>query len=676
MNIKSIIFTIILIFSVLFFLKNCYRLFKYLKIGKPESRNDRFSSRLLNVIKIAFGQQKLLREPLPGIMHFLIFWGFIILLLAIIESMGEGLIPNFNFSFLGPLYPILLALQELMGIFVLISVFFALWRRYVIKPKRLEVKGHSQFDATLILVLILLIMLSMFGQNTMQILKSDLPVEGRFISQQFAYMFTGLSLDGSKLWFEIFWWLHILIVLGLLNYLPYSKHLHIITSIPNVYLAKLDNRANLKMLNLADETVTKFGASDIEDLTWKQLLDGYTCTECGRCTASCPANITGKPLSPKKIIMDVRARTMEKAPRIITEHLSFVNGQWQNQKNEIINDELLSKQLIDNYITEDELWACTTCMSCVQECPVQIEHIDTIIDMRRYLVLNESRFPKELQVVFQNLERNFTPWAFSHTSRADWAEGLNLLLMSERKEVDVLYWVGCAGSYDDRYKKVTRAFSKLMQIAGIDFAILGTEEKCNGDPARRAGNEYLAQMLIMENITTLSKYKFNKIVTTCPHCFNTIKNEYPQFGGKYNVVHHSDFILELINSGKLKLSKAQKDKITYHDSCYLGRYNNIYDTPRKVIKSIPGVKTIEMKRSGDKGLCCGAGGARMFMEEKIGKRVNHERTEEALALNPDVIGTACPFCMTMLTDGVKDKDAADRIKVKDIVELVLEAMNL
>ena len=663
-------------FSVLFFLKNCYRLLKYLKIGKSEARNDRFSARLLNVIKIAFGQQKLLREPLAGMMHFAIFWGFIILLLAIIESMGEGLIPNFNLSFLGPLYPILLAIQELMGIFVLISVLFALWRRYVIRPKRLEVKGHSQFDATLILVLILLIMLSMFGQNTMQILKSDIPVEGRFISKQFAYMFTGLSSDNSKLWFEIFWWLHILIVLGLLNYLPYSKHLHILTSIPNVYLAKLDNRANLKMLNLADETVTKFGASDVEDLTWKQLLDGYTCTECGRCTASCPANITGKPLSPKKIIMDVRARTIEKAPRIVTDQLSFVNGQWLNKNNEIANDELLSKHLIDNYITEDEIWACTTCMSCVQECPVQIEHIDTIMDMRRYLVLNESRFPKELQVVFQNLERNFTPWAFSHASRADWADGLNLSLMSERKEVDVLYWVGCAGSYDERYKKVARAFSKLMQIAGIDFAILGTEEKCNGDPARRAGNEYLAQMLIMDNITTLSKYKFNKIVTTCPHCYNTIKNEYPQFGGKYKVVHHSDFILELINSGKLKPAKIQKNKITYHDSCYLGRYNDIYDAPRKVIKSIPGIKTFEMKRSGDKGLCCGAGGARMFMEENIGKRVNHERTEEALAFHPDVICTACPFCMTMLTDGVKDKEAGEKVYVRDIAELVLEGIEM
>jgi Fe-S oxidoreductase len=675
MPVKLILFIIVLLIAFGLFSYNIRRLIRYLKIGKPENRTGNIPKRLKNVLSVALGQLKLLREPAAGTMHFLIFWGFVVLLIAILESLGEGLHPGFNFSFLGfPYYP-LTALQDLMGLCVIGAVLFALFRRYIVRPKRLEISGHAQFDATLILIAILFIMLSMFGQNGVQIARNGLPVHsGRFISLQFADIFMNLPAEQLNLWFELFWWIHILIVLGLLNYLPYSKHLHILSSVPNVYLAKLENRANLKMLNLADETATKFGTSDVDDLTWKQLLDGYTCTECGRCTSACPANITGKPLSPKKIIMDIRARTMEKAPIIVTGHLSFVNGRWQNKSGEVGGDEILSKQLIDNYITEDELWACTTCMSCVQECPVQIEHIDSIIAMRRYLVLNESRFPKELQVVFQNLERNYTPWAFSHDTRADWAEGLNIPLIAEKQEADVLFWVGCAGSYDDRYKKVTKAFSKLMQIAGVDFAILGTEEKCNGDPARRAGNEYLSQMLITENVATMGKYKFRKIITTCPHCFNTIRNEYPQFGGKYEVVHHSDYIMELIKSGKLKLSKEKKAKITYHDSCYLGRYNEIYNSPRKAIKSIPGVNIVEMKRTGDKGFCCGAGGARMFMEETIGKRVNHERTEEALGLNPDVIGTACPFCMTMLTDGVKDKEATDRVEVKDIAELVLEAI--
>jgi Fe-S oxidoreductase/nitrate reductase gamma subunit len=672
---KSIIFIAILFASFTLFTINVNRLLSYLKLGKSEDRWNNKWQRIRNVITIALGQSKLLREPLAGIMHFLIFWGFVILLLAILETIGEGLYPDLNFSFLGILYKPLTALQDVMGLLVTISVAFALFRRYILRPKRLDVGGHAQFDATLILTMIVLIMISMFGQSATQIAKSDTTIySGKIISEQIAVLFSSLPFEQQQSWYEIFWWMHILFVLGLMNYLPYSKHLHILSSIPNVYLAKLDNRANLKLLNLSDETATKFGAADVEDLTWKQLLDGYTCTECGRCTASCPANITGKPLSPKKIIVDIKHRLLEKAPLITKNDLKFVDGQWKNNNGEPVNDGILNKPLIDNYITEDELWSCTTCMACVQECPVQIEHIDSIIDLRRYLVLNESRFPKEMQVVFQNLERNFAPWAFSHSSRADWAEGLNVPLLAMKEKVDVLFWVGCAGSYDERYKKVTKAFTKLMQMAGINFAILGTEEKCNGDPARRAGNEYLAQMLINDNIATMAKYKFNKIVTTCPHCFNTIKNEYPQFGGKYEVIHHADFILSLIESGLLKLSKSSNAMVTYHDSCYLGRYNNIYDVPRNLIASVPGLKLVEMKRSGDKGFCCGAGGARMFMEETIGKRVNHERTEEALALNPDVIGTACPFCMTMMSDGVKDKDASDKVVVKDIAELILEAI--
>jgi Fe-S oxidoreductase/nitrate reductase gamma subunit len=670
MLIKTLLFILILFGSFTLFGFNVRKLVSYLKIGKPEKRSDRLSQRFKNVLVVAFGQKKLLREPAAGIMHFLIFWGFVILFFAILESIGEGLFVRFSFLFLGPLYPLLIFLQDVFGLLVIVSVLFALCRRYIFKPKRLEVTGHARFDATFILLMIFFIICSMFAQNAANIsLGKGVASESRFFSYQVAGLFSRFSVERQVFWYEFFWLMHILLVLGLLNYLPYSKHLHILSSIPNVYLAKIDNRGNIRNLNLTDETATKFGASDVEDLTWKQLLDGYTCTECGRCTAACPASITGKPLSPKKIIVDIRHRLMEKAPIIVNRELSIVNSKLKSEIEQINN-----KHLIDNYITEDELWACTTCMACMQECPVQIEHIDSIVDMRRYLVLNESRFPKEMQVVFQNLERNFTPWAFSHATRADWAEGLNIPLMANKHEVDVLFWVGCAGSYDERYKKVTKAFAKIMQIAGIDFAILGTEEKCNGDPARRAGNEYLAQMLINENVSTMGKYKFKKIVTTCPHCFNIMKNEYPQFGGKYKVVHHTNFVMDLINSGKLKLSKEKGARITYHDSCYLGRYNEIYNAPRAAIRSIPGVQTVEMRRSGDKGFCCGAGGARMFMEETIGKRVNHERVEEALSLSPNVIGTACPFCMTMMTDGVKDKGATEQVQVKDIAELVLETI--
>ena len=535
MPLHSVLFIVILIAAFALFAYNTRRLASYLKIGKPEKRGDNAGTRIKNVLTIAFGQSKLLREPLAGIMHFFIFWGFVILLLAILEAIGEGISHGFSLAFLGPLYAPLTAIEDLIGLLVILSVVIALFRRYVTKPKRLDVSGHARLDATIILVIILLIMCSMFGQNAASIASGTaVSGEARFVSHALAGMFAASSPDQIEFWFYAFWLVHIALVLGFMNYLPYSKHLHILSSIPNVYFAKLGSRGRLKALNLQDETATKFGASDVEDLTWKQLLDGYTCTECGRCTASCPANITGKLLSPKKIIVDIRHRTMEKAPLLVHAAPGSADAQTANQ------EPVLAKHLIDNYITEEELWACTTCMACVQECPVQIEHVDAIVDMRRYLVLNESRFPKEMQATFQNLERNFTPWAFSHSTRADWAEGLSIPRLADNPGAEILFWVGCAGAYDARYRKVTQAFAKLMQMANISFAILGSEEKCNGDPARRAGNEYLAQMLMTENVGILNNYNVKKIVTTCPHCFNIFKNEYPELGGTYEVVHHAE----------------------------------------------------------------------------------------------------------------------------------------
>jgi Fe-S oxidoreductase len=447
-----------------------------------------------------------------------------------------------------------------------------------------------------------------------------------------------------------------LAVLGFLNYLPHSKHLHILSSIPNVYFSPLGPKGALAPVNLADETLTKYGATDVDDLTWKQLLNGMTCTECGRCTSVCPANSTGKLLNPKKIMTDTRARLKEKTRIAGTD------------------DPLLGHQLLDNYLTEQELWACTTCMACVQECPVMIEHVDTIVDLRRGLVLNESRFPEELKTTFANLERNFTPWAFSHSTRADWAEGLDVPVMASVGKSEILFWVGCAGAYDARYRKVARAFVSLLKNASVDFAILGTEEKCTGDPARRMGNEYLAQSLITENIATLDRYGVKKIVVTCPHCMQALGKEYRQFGGTYEVVHHSTFLRELIEKGALRLNARQRARITFHDPCYLGRYNDEYDAPRELLAAATGESPVEMPRSGDRSFCCGAGGGRMFMEEKEGRRVNNERTNEALALQPEVIGTGCPFCMTMLTDGVKDAEKAETVAVKDIAEIVLEAV--
>jgi Fe-S oxidoreductase len=662
---KAIIFALILVGAFGFFVFSVRRMIQLIAIGKPENRLDHISQRLKNLITVALGQSKLFREPIPGLMHAFIFWGFLVLLTSILEAIGEGLSSGLTLSFIGIFYQPLQFFQDLFAGLVMVGVFIALYRRYILRPKRLQVDRHAQLDATAILCTIFLIMISLLGQNAVR-LQTDVDQGGHFLSAALAPLLTASNASTNTVLFEIYWWMHILLVLGFLNYLPYSKHAHILTSLPNVFLTSLKPKGALQPIDLEAEGVEKFGATDVDDLTWKQLLDGFTCTECGRCTDSCPANTTGKLLSPKKIMNDIRHRVTEKGPLLSKGDRAA--AMQDGEKN------LLENTLLHHYITSEELFACTTCMACMQECPVNIEHVPAIVDLRRSLVLMESNFPPEVQAVFKNLETNFSPWAFPSSDRAEWAGGMNIPLMSQAADAEILFWVGCAGAFDARYIKVTQAFARLMQKAGIKFAILGTEEKCTGDSARRIGNEYLAQMLMKDNIATFNNYKVKKIVTTCPHCFNTLKNEYPQFGGNYEVVHHTDFLNHLIKEGKLKVKKREAVKVTYHDSCYLGRYNDIYNQPREILNAIPGVQTTEMKRSKSKGFCCGAGGGRMWMEETVGKRINVERTEEALALKPDLIGTACPFCMTMLEDGVKEKEAGESVKVKDLAEILLASV--
>ncbi|HOJ02809.1 MAG TPA: (Fe-S)-binding protein [Bacteroidota bacterium] len=666
MEIKNIIFLLVLLAAFGVFAWTARKVLGYLALGKAENRFDRFDKRISNTLAIAFGQTKILRDPIAGPVHAGIFWGFVILLTAVVESIGEGLIHGFSFAFLGPLYNLIALSSDIIALVVLVAVLVALFRRHVAGPDRLrKLDRASQMDATVILCTIALIMLSMFVQNGARIAVGEgaaYASDWRPVSMAFAGMF------GADSWliFEISWWIHILLVLGFLNALPYTKHFHVITSVPNVYFSNKGIRKEgdgaLKPLNLEDETAEKFGASDIEDLTWKQLFDSYTCTHCGRCTSVCPANITGKLLSPKKIIVDTRTRLEEKAPLVVAG---------------VTDDAALQKQLLHDYITPQELWACTTCRACVQECPVMIEHVDEIVEMRRYLALTEGEFPEQLQLLYRNLENNFAPWQFSPEDRAAWADGLEIPELSQlgdAGDIDYLFWVGCAGSFDARYKKVSVALAHIMKRAGLRFAILGREEKCNGDPARRTGNEYLAQTLMMENIERLNSYNVKNIVTACPHCFHSIKNEFPQFGGNYRVVHHSELIAALLDRGIIQLEKALNGAITFHDSCYLGRYNDIYEEPRNVLMHVPEAELREMPRSHDKGFCCGAGGGQMFMEETEGKRVNIERTEEALASGAGTIASACPFCMTMMTDGVKEKGKQEEVVVKDIAELVYEAM--
>lgn len=665
MELKNYIFIVVFLSALGFFAYSCLRLYKFMLVAKKEdNRFDNIKERIKRVLVIAFAQTKLLRDPVAGLLHLLIFWGFMIFIFAVIESIIQGFNSSFNLSFLGFFYSIISFVQDIFGLFVILAVLISLYRRFIQKVPRLNVDRAGKIDAAFILLMIMFVCVSMFGYNAAAFSMNNFnfhPNEYRPVSAVLSFLLFDSSSIADSFLYEFFWWLHILVIFGFLNYLPYSKHLHVLTSIPNVFFANLEPKRNtIKPLNLEDENAETFGASDIEDLSWKQILDGYSCTECGRCTNACPANTVGKSLSPREIIVSIRRRTEDKAALI-------VDGKT--------DEEIFGKKLVHDYVKDIELWECTTCMACVQECPVMIEHLDSIVDMRRYLVLTESEFPSNLNNVFKSLETNFTPWAFNSADRAAWADGMNIKTMAEDPNGEVLFWVGCAGSFDDRYKKVSRAFATIMQKAGVDFRILGTEEKCNGDTARRLGNEYLAQTLMQENIATLNSYNVKKIVTACPHCFHSLKNEYPQFGGNFEVKHHSEFISELISSGKLQLKDSDaKKEITYHDSCYLGRYNEVYDAPRNVINSAS-LEIKEMNRNKSRGFCCGAGGGRMFLEDEEGGRINEERTKEALETGVDTIASACPFCMTMLNDGVKHFEKQETVQVKDIAEIILENIN-
>ncbi len=661
-GIENWLFTIVFIAAFALLTKNVIKLISYLKLAKGINRTDTIGSRILQTLKVAIFQTKIMRDPSGGTLHAWIFWGFLILLFAASGSVFTGFGIKHFWNFLGPIYSVITFLIDLFCVLIVIATIWAVLRRNIFKIKRLQVEGES-LEANLILLTIFTIVVSLtLEHSAMYVLEQDASYAFRPISAAIA---TFISIDIAPTLLTISFWVHILLILAFMNYLPYSKHLHVLTSVPNVFLSNIGPVNKLEKIDFEQEGVEKFGVVDIEDLDWKSLLDGYTCTHCGRCTSVCPANITGKHLDPREVIMQIRERTFEKAPIVY----NLLNNKSEPTEEE---QKIIEKKFVGEYEHIESLWQCTTCGACMQECPVMIEHVPAIIGMRRSLVMMESNFPAELQPMFTNLENNGSPWAFSPMDRANWAEGLEVSQAAEKTEFDVLFWVGCAGSFDDRAMKVSIAFAKILKAANIDFAILGTEEQCNGDIARRAGNEYLADMLIKMNVDTLSRYKFNKIVATCPHCFNTIKNEYPDFGANYNVIHHTEYIQQLLDSGQLKLKEgANSSGIAYHDSCYLGRYNEIYDAPRNVLNKINGVKLAEVSRSKDKGLCCGAGGAQMFMEETVGKRVNVERTEELIATGCNTFAANCPFCITMLTDGLKAKDI-ENIEVKDIAEIIAE----
>lgn len=667
MEAKSIIFLIITLAAFFFLAKNLVRMFSYLKVGKSDDRSSNFGARFSHTLAVAFGQTKIMREKLAGALHVGIFWGFLVLLFSASESVIQGFYSGFTWNILGPVYTAITFLTDVFCAAIIIAVIVSFFRRFVFKVKRLQGDADEKIDAAIVLGSIFVIVSSLLIECSAA---TALGKTGEWAYKPVSSLISEMiSTNSAPLVYEICWWIHILAIYFFMNYLPYSKHFHVYTSIQNVFFSPVNIPNRLSTIDFEDETIEKFGASDIDDLSWKSLHDGYSCTHCGRCESVCPAAQTGKELSPREIIVQIRKRTIECAPVMLRQKEAGEEAELSE------NDAaMLEKKFVGEYESVDALWQCTTCGACMQECPIAIEHVPPIIEMRRSLVMMEADFPQLLQSAFSNLETNSTPWAFSPEQRGEWAESAGVQTAADNPDFDVLFWVGCAGSFDDRAKEISIAFAKLLQKAGVNFAILGSEENCNGDVARRAGNEYLADMLVKMNIETLNAYNVKKIVTACPHCFNTLKNEYPDFGGNYEVVHHTEFLLELIKSGKLKLKAGGEaaGEIAYHDSCYLGRYNQIYDAPRELLRQVPGLKIAEPGRTKSRGFCCGAGGAQMFMEETEGKRVNVERTEELLATGAKTLAANCPFCMTMLGDGIKAKDKEESVKALDVAEILLK----
>jgi Fe-S oxidoreductase len=629
-------------------------------LGRTVDRSGDLRRRVVRETGQVLGQRKLFQRAVPGLMHAFIFWGFLVLLTTIVEAGGQAIDPDFALPFIGHAGWLGLV-QDTFASLVLVGIAIALWLRLVQRPERFV--GSHRMDALRILGLIAWIILTLFLLRGAKIAlgESAYPTEWTPVSTAASHLFTWMGRGWRSFFSWSFLWAHLLLVFGFLVYLPYSKHLHIITSAFNVWFSSTRPRGALEPLRIDMEKLEageqSLGAETITDLTQKELLDLYACTECGRCQSACPAWNTGKPLSPKLLIMDLRDHLFDEGPRILE---ALAAGETPAQV-----------ALVPGIVDDDVVWSCTTCGACMEECPVDIEHIDTIVDLRRALVMGESRFPAEAGAMMRNLENQSNPWGVSQAQRADWAEGLGVRVLNGAAP-EYLYWVGCAGSFDERARNISRAVAELLQRAGVSFAILGPRELCTGDPARRMGNEFLFQTLAEQNVETMNSAGVTKVIANCPHCFNTLRNEYPQYGGNYEVIHHTELLGRLVAEGRLRPTQQVETLVAYHDPCYLGRHNQVYDPPRDVLGHIPGVSTVEMPRHKERALCCGAGGARMWMEERIGKRINEERMDEAAATGADTVGVACPYCLIMLDDGAKAR--VDPAEVLDIAQVIRRSL--
>jgi Fe-S oxidoreductase len=678
--VSSLVFSLCIVAAMAVFFRQVWGRFNLLRAAVPDARFDRVPDRIRAVLVYAFGQKKFVRpevlrqgEASSGWMHFFIFWGFTVLFLQILTMFGRGFSAHFRLPIVGGPY---LLLRDVMEATVLFWVGVALVRWLVTHPARLygfepaerRLHGQSHWEAYLILTLIGTIMATglVYDGSRLATAGADPLIAGDAPWEPLSRLVGGglLAAAGpaaTGATGNVAWWVHNLVVLLFLNLLPLSKHFHIITSLPNVFFRKLEPIGQLSKQDL--ENATTFGTSHIDQFTWKQVLDMFSCTECGRCSSQCPATATGKPLAPRQMLLDLRDYLYERQDEVIAKRVhAHADGDGAEPAE-------VGETVVGPVIKDEVLWSCNVCRACEEACPVMIEYVDKIVDMRRHLVQEAARFPSELTRTFKGMETQANPWGIGAEKRFDWAAGLDVPTFADKPDAEYLYYVGCAGAFDDRNKKTTQAFTRLLRKAGVDFACLGAEEVCNGETARRLGNEYLYQTMAQACIETFNGYKVRKVIVNCPHCFNTIKNEFVQFGGVFEVVHAAELLQKLIAEGRLQVPPEFRKQTVYHDSCYYGRFNEIYDEPRAVLEKT-GAAVKEMHRHKQFGMCCGAGGGRMWIEEDPDKRVNLLRTDQALAENPEVIAVSCPFCMTMLSDGIKAKDLEEKVQTLDVVEIV------
>ncbi len=660
----------------------------YIKLGKKVEFDGQIKERIQKILVNVFGQKKLLKDKKSGIIHVMFFYGFILVQFGALDFILKGLSPGSHLP-LGPLYAGFTFFQEIITVMILVAVVWAFHRRYVEKLVRLK-RG---FKSGLVLLFIGGLMLSVLVGNGMGIIWHGHELTwSEPIASSIAFLLGGIGETASISIFYISWWIHLLFLLTFLVYVPQSKHAHLIAGPANVFFNRLSNPGKLEKINFEDETQESFGVGKIEDFTQNQLVDLYACVECGRCTNMCPATGTGKMLSPMDLILKLRdhltntgAAVTSRTPWVPAvafsntkgNKIAMMAGGKGVQESAASAIDMYSPSLIGDVITEEEIWACTTCRNCEDQCPVMNEHVDKIIDLRRYLVLTEGKMDPDAQRAMTNIERQGNPWGLNRKEREDWRTAREDVVIPTVKELnksgeefDYLFWVGSMGSYDSRSQKIALSFAKLLNEAGVKFAILGNKEKNSGDTPRRLGNEFLFQELAAKNIEEFEKNEVKKIVTIDPHAYNIFKNEYPDFGLTAEVYHHTELLAELVKEGRLKPKYEVNETVTFHDSCYLGRYNEVYDPPREILKSIPGVILVEMERNRETGMCCGAGGGLMWMEEDSGTRVNVARTEQALAVNPSVISSGCPYCLTMISDGTKAKEVEENVQTLDVVEIL------